>query len=267
MDREHCPLLHHRIANRWDHSAHQNEFSEIHFFSGPFIRGYFFRIEQKVSNPLLNLHLLWTNLPFTFNSVATLLNYAAAFGIVFLFSLYLQNIKGYSPKFAGLVMVIQPAIQALLSPLSGKLSDTYSPQRIAAIGIGLCTVGLTTAAFIEAHSSLSMIMTMLAFLGLGFGLFATSNTTAIMESVGSQHYGIAAGLLASMRNMGMLVSMAIVSISLALFMGNEPVSMPNGGLFMASMRFSFIAFGGLSIFGILFSLGGGRPSGNAVHLP
>jgi hypothetical protein len=70
-----------------------------------------------------------------------------------------------------------------------------------------------------------------------------------------------------MRNMGMLVSMAIVSISLALFMGNEPVNMPNGGLFMASMRFSFIAFSGLSVFGILFTLSGGRPSGNSVHLP
>jgi MFS family permease len=217
----------------------------------------FFRIEQKVANPLLDLHLLRTNLPFTFNNVAVCINYAAAFGVIFLFSLYLQNVKGYSPKYAGLVMVIQPGIQALLSPLAGKLSDTYSPRHIAAIGIGSCTVGLTTAAFLNTHSSLSMIILVLALLGLGFGLFSTSNTTAIMGSVEPQHYGIAAGLLASMRNMGMLISMTIVSVALGLFMGNQPVSMQNSGLFVTSMRVSFILFSVLSLFGVLFTLGAG----------
>lgn len=220
----------------------------------------FLRIEQKVSNPLLDLHLLRTNLPFTFNNAATCINYAAATGLIFFFSLYLQNIKGYSPKYAGLIMVIQPGIQALLSPLSGKLSDTYSPRYIAAIGIGSCTAGLATAAFIQEHSSLLMIIMVLVFLGLGFGLFATSNTAAIIGSVGPKNYGFASGLLASMRNMGMLVSMAIVSIVLGLFMDNQPLSIYNKGAFIFSMRVSFITFSVLSVFGILFSLGRGRRS-------
>jgi MFS family permease len=185
--------------------------------------------------------------------------------VVFLFSLYLQNVKGYSPKHAGLVMVIQPGIQAILSPLSGKLSDSYSPRYIAAIGIGSCTVGLITAAFINANSSLSMIVIILTLLGLGFGLFASSNTTAIMGSVGPKDYGFAAGFQASMRNMGMLVNMTIVSIALGLFMRNEPVSIHSSELFIVSMRVSFITFSILSAFGILFTLGGGRRSINVLN--
>lgn len=226
----------------------------------------FFRIEQKVNNPIVDFDLLRSNRAFSFNNAATCMNYAAAFGVVFLFSLYLQYVKDYSPKYAGLIMVIQTFIQALLSPLSGKLSDIFSPKHIAAIGIGSCTVGLTTAAFINQHSSLLTIITVLVFLGIGFGFFATPNTSAVIGSVESRHYGFAAGLNASMRNMGMLVSMAIVSIALGLYMGDQPVNTHNKGLFIASMRVSFIAFSALSVFGILFTLGAGRRSMKSLRL-
>ncbi len=219
--------------------------------------GLFLRIEVRTSNPLLDLHLVRTNLPFTFSNLATLINYAAAFGLVFLFSLYLQYVKGFSPKHAGLLLAIQPAIQALLAPIAGRLADRYLPERIATIGMGLCAAGLFLAAGINADSSLTLIISVMILLGLGFGFFSTPNMTAIMGSVEPRHYGIAASLSGTMRTIGMLISMTVITAILTRFLGDQAVTVENSKLFVASMHSSMLVFCVLSIVGILFSLGRG----------
>ncbi len=88
---------------------------------------WFFIYEYKKESPLLNVALLFTNRTFTFNSLATLINYAASFGVMFFFSIYLQAIKGFSPKTTGFILMIQPVIQAVLAPVAGRLSDKYPP--------------------------------------------------------------------------------------------------------------------------------------------
>ncbi len=220
--------------------------------------GLFVRIEVRTSNPLLDIHLLRTNLPFTFSNIATLINYAAAFGLIFFFSLYLQYVKGFSPRYAGLLLAIQPAIQALLAPISGRLADRYPPERIATIGMGLCAAGLFVAATINSVSSLFLIISVMILLGMGFGIFSTPNMTAIMGSVEPRHYGTASSLAGTMRTMGMLVSMTIITAILTVYLGDEAVTLKNNGLFVTSMRISMVVFCVLSLVGILFSLGRGR---------
>lgn len=151
-------------------------------------------------------------------------------------------------------MVVQPVMQAITALIAGRLSDRYSPSKIATFGIGLCTIGLFTAATLSRASSLHTIFCVLVFLGLGFGIFSSPNTAIIMSSVQPRDYGMASSMAATMRGMGMLTSMTIVTLILSWFMGDQPVSVQTGDDFMKSMRTTFIIFSMLSLVGIGCSL-------------
>lgn len=211
--------------------------------------------EAKNDSPILDVRLLTNNRVFSLSNAATLINYAASFGVVFFFSIYLQTIRGFSPKTTGLILVVQPVIQAMLSPLAGRLSDIRPPARIATFGMGLCAAGLAVAACLTADSPMIVIFLVLILLGIGFGFFSTPNTAVIMASVPPVHYGTASSLLATMRAMGMLTSMTIITVLLSVFMGSQPITPETGPAFIITMRWSLMVFALMSAAGIACSLG------------
>ena len=218
----------------------------------------FAAVELKTRYPLLDFRLLRSNPSFSFSNLATFLNYAALTGFVFLFSLYLQYVKGFSPKTTGLLMIAQPLAQAILSPVAGRLSDAYPPTRIATIGTGLCTVGLFAAALMTPATSIPYIVMVTLLLGISLGLFSSSNMTTIMNSVGPRHYGTASSMVATMRNMGFLVSSTTIAVILSFHLGNASVTHQNIGQYMISMKTSLYIFTLLSVIGTLFSMVKGR---------
>jgi MFS family permease len=214
----------------------------------------FIRHELRVSSPLVSIRSIIRNRTFAFSNLATFLNYTAASGTAFYFSLYLQSVRGLSPQATGFVMVVQPIMMAVTSLVAGRLSDRYAPAKIATLGVSLCTMGLLIAAFIAQASSLCMVLGVLMLLGFGFGIFSSPNTAVIMSSVQARDYGMASSMAATMRSMGMLVSMTIVTFVLSHFMGKQPVTVQTSGDFMTSMGTTFIIFGILSAVGIGCSL-------------
>lgn len=220
--------------------------------------GIFTAIEWKAAFPLLDLRLLISNLPFTFSNLATFLNYASASSFSFFFSLYLQYVKGLSPQQAGMFLVVQPVIQAVLAPLTGKLSDAFPPSRIATIGMAFNTIGLVAAAVINPGTSFVYIVVVMILLGMSLGLFSTPNMTAIMNSVGPKHQGTAASLVSTMRTTGMLLSTTAIAVILSIYMGDQPVTRANIPQFISSMQASLFLFSALSLLGTLFSMAKGR---------
>ena len=97
----------------------------------------FLAFEYRCSSPILDVGLVIRNRVFAFSNLATLINYAASFGIGFFFSLYLQVVRGYSPQWAGWILIIQPVFQAALSPFFGRLADRVSPAGLATCRHGL----------------------------------------------------------------------------------------------------------------------------------
>ncbi|WDP91166.1 MAG: MFS transporter [Desulfobacter sp.] len=215
----------------------------------------FFRYETRSPSPILDTDLLRKNSLFALSNLATLINYAASFGVTFFFSLYLQQVRGIPPQNAGLILVIQPLIQAVLSPMAGKLADTHPPARIASLGMGICTLALGICATIDAGTSMIQLYGTLGLLGLGFALFSSPNMTTIMGSVTPQHYGIASSFAATMRNMGMLTAMTLITFILNLFMGNAPVTPGTADAYLAAMHTGFIIFTGIGFAGVLCSFG------------
>ena len=220
----------------------------------------FIIIEWKASYPLLDIRLLLGNLEFTFSNLSTFLNYAAIFSFIFFFSLYLQFVKGMSAKHAGLIIIVQPVVQALLAPVVGRISDRFPPAIIATIGMSFCTLGLFAAAFINVTTPLTYIFFILLLLGISLGLFSTPNMIVIMSSVAPKYLGTASAMVSTMRTTGMLFSATAVAVFLSIYLGDAPITKENVPQFLSCTRNSLYFFSALSLAGTIFSIVKGRIS-------
>lgn len=212
----------------------------------------------KTRFPVIDVYLFQSNRTFAFSSIAAPINYSATFAVAFLLSLYLQYIKGMTPQMAGIVLVSQPLVQAAFSPLAGRVSDKVEPAIIASFGMGLTALGLLLLVFLGDETSLFYVVLSLLILGLGFALFSSPNMNAIMGSVEKSFYGVASGTVATMRLIGQMLSMAIVTCMFSLIIGNEEISPLNYDAFLRSVDTLFIIFTISCLIGIYFSLTRGR---------
>jgi len=169
-------------------------------------------------------------------------------------SLYLQYVRGFDPGYAGAILVIQPVMQALLSPFAGRLSDRIPPGRIASAGMALTAAGLIALAFISDTTPVLHIMAILAVIGIGFGFFSSPNTNAVMSSVPKKSLGVASGTLGTMRLVGQMLSMGIATMIIAICIGRIEITASEHGQLLTSVMAGFGIFALLCLVGIVFSL-------------
>lgn len=217
--------------------------------------GLFLAVEARTPYPILDIALLRGNRVFALSNLAALFNYAATFGVTFFLSLYLQYVKGLTARDTGMVLIIQPVVQTLLSPLCGYLADRYSAARIATVGMSLCAAALAVAAAMTAATPLPHVVSMLILMGTGFAFFSSPNVSVIMGSVESRHLGVASGLNSSMRTLGMMTSMSIITLIFSTLMAGQPVTTATQPQFLLSMHIALLIFCGLCVIGIACSAG------------
>jgi len=225
----------------------------------------FLRLQARTPCPLLDVDMLARNRFFTLSCFAALGNYAATFGITFMMSLYLQYAKGMPPRTAGFVLLFQPVMQVIASPVAGRLADRFEPARLATAGMLLSCAGLlAAAATIGPDTPVWLLGGELMLIGTGFGVFITPNSTAIMGSVPKRQFGLASGMIASMRTLGMAVSMTSVTLILSLLMGDAAITAETLPAFLTSMRVGLTAFAVFACLGVILSLWRGKRTGSAV---
>ncbi|SFS83689.1 drug resistance transporter, EmrB/QacA subfamily [Porphyromonadaceae bacterium NLAE-zl-C104] len=218
----------------------------------------FWRYESRAKHPMLDTQLFSHNRLFTYSSLSALINYTATFAIVFFLSLYLQKVQGLSPRDAGAVIVAQPAMMALFSPIVGRLSDKIQPRYFATTGMAMCTTGLGMLAFLGPTTPIWIIVAILIWVGIGFALFSSPNMNTIMSSVERRQYGQASGLASSMRVFGQIISMSIVTLIFSLLFGNQSIEEVPNPVFLQAMRWGFIIFTLIGVPGIYFSFNRGN---------
>ena len=218
----------------------------------------FARWETRATSPVFNVGFFRHNIVFTFSNLAALINYSATFAVAFLLSLYLQYIKGFSPQNAGLILVSQPIVMAIISPLAGRLSDRVEPRIVASIGMACTSVGLLFFAFLSMETMLEFIIIGLIILGFGLALFSSPNTNAVMSSVERRFYGVSSAMLGTMRLVGNMLSMGIVMLIFATCIGRVQITPEYYPLFLRSVRIAFIIFATLCFAGIFASLARGK---------
>jgi MFS family permease len=225
--------------------------------------------ELRNRNPVLKVSVFRNNAVFMFSNMAALINYSATFAVAFLLSFYLQSIKGFDYQTAGLILIAQPVMMALFSPLTGRLSDRIEPRIVASAGMCLCVAGLALFALMTPGTPLIYIIAGLMFIGLGFALFSSPNTNAIMSSVERCDYGVASGMVSTMRVIGQMMSLSIATLTFSVIMGRveiNPGDQAFNSVLMPSIQIAFVVFAALCVIGLFASLARGNLRKEAIKV-
>ena len=220
--------------------------------------------ENKQASPVIKPSMFTGDAVFTLSGIAALLNYAATFAVTYLVSLYLQIAMGFPSRQAGLILISMPLVQALLTPKVGKLSDRIEPYKLASAGMACCALGLAFFAGPGMSGSLPLVIIPLLIMGLGFGLFSSPNTNAIMSRANKADYGVANSIVSTMRTIGQSFSMALVNIIVTMSLGEKSLAETSGAELVRTLRICFCIFLALCIIGTLISLKRGENKENDI---
>ncbi|MCJ7664998.1 MAG: MFS transporter [Desulfobacterales bacterium] len=164
-------------------------------------------IERLADQPMLNLDL-FRNLTFSFATVSALLNFMSQFVLVFLTPFYLQRLLHYAPNTLGLTMTAFPLAVMVVAPFSGSLSDRLGTGILACLGAAISACALFLMSRLPPVATSLDVVWRLAVFGLGAGIFQSPNNSAVMGSAPRPQLGMASGILATVRNVGMVFGIA-----------------------------------------------------------
>jgi len=218
----------------------------------------FILVETKSDFPMMDIRLFTGNRLFSFSNLAALISYLSTSAIVFFLSLYLQKIHHLNPQHAGFILIAQPIMMSLFSPIVGRLSDKHEPRYFATAGMTLCTTGLAAMAFFSGSTPTWIVVCILLWVGFGFALFSSPNMNMIMSSVDHSKFGQASGSAASMRLLGQIFSMTLVTLLFAVLFSGSSIQTISNTLFLKAMKIGFLCFAAIGVVGIYFSFARGN---------
>ncbi len=217
----------------------------------------FVLVQLRTKHPLLALSDFAGNSIFIFSSIAAAIQYASTFGLGFLVSLQLQVGRQMSVSEAGWVMLAQPAVMAIFSPIAGSLSDRIQPRILASSGMALSTLGLLAFVWVDSGTPLWVTVAALGVVGMGFAFFSSPNSNSIMSSVLPRQYGTASAVLSTVRMVGQSFSMAVTTLLIGLFVGNASLEGVSSVELGRATQISFIVFSALCALGVAASMARG----------
>jgi len=176
--------------------------------SAVILLGVFLFIERRVASPMLDLSLFRTRV-FSASTASAVLNYICLYTVLFLLPFYLIQARGLDPAQAGLILTAQPIIMAIAAPISGTLSDRIGARLLSTSGMAIIAVGLFLLSRLGPQAPLGNVALGLAVVGLGTGMFVSPNTSALLGAAPLHRRGIASGILATARNVGMVLGVGL----------------------------------------------------------
>jgi EmrB/QacA subfamily drug resistance transporter len=207
----------------------------------------FIVFEHRATTPMLDLSLFKIPL-FSAATISALLNYVCVYTITFLMPFYLIQGRGLNPAQAGLLLTAQPIIMAIAAPISGAFSDRTGSRLPGMIGMTFLAIGLFLLASLGASTSMLFAILALAVAGLGTGTFISPNTSALMGSAPRQRQGIASGVQAAARNVGMVLGIGLSGAIFTTHLAqNKPEALYRG------IDMGFLAAGGIAVLGVIVS--------------
>lgn len=226
---------------------------------GTLFLGLFFYTEVHVTNPMIDLSMFRIR-AFFIGNLTGLLSFVAMFANVMLMPFYLQHVLNYNPTQVGLLMTSFPLMMAIVAPLSGHASDRIGPTILTTTGLCVTALGLFYLSTLTTTSLFWQIAPGLLLMGLGAGLFQSPNNSSVMGSVPPNKLGVAGGINALVRNVGMVIGIAF-SVSLfenrqAMFLNGvtNPTSVQKMNAFMSAYHTVMLVSMGIALIAALISL-------------
>lgn len=210
------------------------------------IAALFVLIEQRMASPMLDLSLFRQRL-FSAAVASAVANYICMYSVLFLMPFYLIQARGFDPAQAGVLLTAQPVLMALSAPLSGTLSDKIGSRLLGTLGMMILALGAFFLSRLDLASSQIDIVIALAILGLGTGMFTAPNSSALMGAAPRHRQGIAASVLATARNGGMVLGVGLAG---AIF---ATVQAQFGGTIFDAISAGLLAAAIVTLFGAMTS--------------
>jgi MFS family permease len=194
----------------------ENPWVDAGLIGGVVLLAIFCVVETKVANPMFQMKLFRIR-AFAAGNAASLLGSIARGGLQFMLVIWLAGIwlplHGYNftvtPLWAGIYMMPLTAGFLIAGPISGRLSDRYGARPFATAGLTLAALCFTGLMVLPVDFSYWAFALLIFGNGLGSGLFAAPNTSAIMSAVPARHRGAASGMRSTFQNSGMSLSIGI----------------------------------------------------------
>jgi EmrB/QacA subfamily drug resistance transporter len=216
----------------------------------------FLLIEGRVPTPMLDLTLFRRRL-FGAAAASALLNYICVSGTLLLLPFYLIQGRGLHPAQAGLLLTAQPLVMSIAAPLSGMLSDRIGVRLPGTLGMAILAAGLFLLAGLGPHSPVRDVITALIAVGLGTGTFISPNTSGLMGAAPRDRQGIAGGILATARSVGMVLGVGLQGAVFTTVLARAQARSSPTALFDA-LSAAFLTAAGIAAIGVLTSMGRGK---------
>ena len=187
-------------------------------------------LENFVAEPMFNLKLFRIR-AFTWGNLAGLLASIGRGGLQFMLIIWLQGIwlplHGYSyestPLWAGIYLLPLTVGFLVAGPLSGTLSDRIGARPLATAGLIVVAVTFVLLLVIPVDFTYWVFAVIIFFNGVGSGMFAAPNRTAIMNAVPADQRGAASGMTGTFQNAGNSLS---IGIFFSLMIGGLASTLP-----------------------------------------
>ena len=170
--------------------------------------------ERRIKKPLFPVTLFQKPF-FTMAMISAMLSFTVLFFVLLLMPFYLSTVRQFPPDQVGYYMMAVPLCVFFVAPLAGRLHDKIGARIIATFGLACCLVSLVFLTRLSAESPGIFIVLSLSLLGFGQAMFLAPNSAAALTGVSHEESGITSSLLATSRNMGMLLGTALAGFVFA----------------------------------------------------
>ncbi len=218
--------------------------------------------ERRAASPLLDLGLFRRRL-FAAALASAVMNYICTYTITFFLPFYLIQGRGLASAQAGAILTAQPAMMALVAPISGALADRIGSRLLATAGMVVLMAGLIALAQVGGATPLSTVVGLLMVTGLGIGLFTSPNTSTLMGAAPRQRQGVAAGILATARNVGMVLGVGLAGAIYNTLLAQQPAHAAT----LAAMRAVYAPAAGIALLAALTSAVRGNEAAGPSAIP
>ena len=219
---------------------------------------WFVFVEKRADQPMVDLSL-FRNRPFSASNVSGFLSFVAMFAVIILMPFYMKDILGYNEMLMGMAFIAIPLVMALVAPVSGWISDRTNSFLLSSLGMAVSCLALFLLGNLDQDATFFDIVVRMGMIGLGMGLFQSPNNSIVMGSVPKERLGIAGGMLAMVRNLGMVTGIAISGAVLTSgIQSNQAAGLVYEAAFLGGFHDAFMVAVVICLVGIITSLMRGK---------
>jgi EmrB/QacA subfamily drug resistance transporter len=168
----------------------------------------FLSAEKRVSVPLLDFEI-FKNPLFSLSIFCAFISFIAINCSNIIIPFYLQDVMKLSSSTTGMLMIVSPAVLAVVAPMSGYLSDKVGSEVLTFLGLSGTSLGMLLMSTLNEFSHLGLMLSFIALISMGNGMFQSPNNSLVMSTVAKSKLGIAGSINSLVRNLGSVVGVAL----------------------------------------------------------